>query len=386
MVTVPRPLLDNVAASRQTSGGLLACPFKGIAMSAVRIACSGCGVRLTLKNQDKLGKKIKCPKCGGVFVARPVEEQQPVPDDDDGWLSDLGDVGMGDPDLGRDPRTKQRASGDSRKSSKSKSSGKKRAAATKRGPDSQRKLLFAGIGGGAVVVALAIWAIVAFTGNKNDDKPNNDNVVQNDGTKTEGPGTPNPDGNQPGKKQNGNSVPPNKKTPAGPDPNKTTNGNGTGNGNKTPPAKKPRTQQTVQQARANLDAVVREIRNARNLDDQQRAGLIQRTATAVKKTQDLLAKKQPHETDFIPPLYSCATMLRNAQGQANDVPIARHNAAIPAIDPPVSPMPEASHPSGTPKSHQVSEASQSGQNKVAEAIPPFGLLLLAVVYSPASVP
>ncbi|MFP6703727.1 MAG: hypothetical protein VB861_18410 [Planctomycetaceae bacterium] len=286
-------------------------------MSAVTIACPGCGVRLTLKNQDKLGKKIKCPKCGGVFVARPVEEQQPVPDDD-GWLSDFGDVGMDDPDHGRDPRPKQKASGDSRQSSKKKSPGKKRAAATRRGPGSQRKLMFAGIGGGVVVVAVAIWAIVAVTGNRNDDKPNNENVAQNDGDKTGGPGTPSPDGNQPGEKQNGNSVPPTKKTPAGPKPNKTTNENENRNENKTPPAKKPRTQETLQQVRTNLDAVVREIRNARNLDDQQRAGLVQRTATAVKKTQELLAKKQPGETDFIPPLYSCATMLRDAQGQAVD--------------------------------------------------------------------
>ena len=89
-------------------------------------------------------------------------------------------------------------------------------------------------------------------------------------------------------------------------------------GNKRPPDKKTPTQQTVEQARAKLDALGREIRNAQTLEDQQRAGLIQRTATTVKKTQQLLAKKQPNESDFISPLYYCAKMLRNAQGQSVD--------------------------------------------------------------------
>jgi uncharacterized protein (DUF1501 family) len=148
-------------------------------MSAVKIAFSECAVRLTLKNSDKLGKKIKCPKCGVVFVAKPVEEQQSIPDADDDWLND---------DFFEQV---QKASGDSRKLSKNKSargkksSGNKKATAmskskSKRGPDSKRTLLFAGIVSGAIVVVLATWAIVAFTGNKNDDKPNNDNVTSND--------------------------------------------------------------------------------------------------------------------------------------------------------------------------------------------------------------
>jgi|GEM_PF-4335699 len=49
----------------------------------ITIACEHCGSKLTLGDDSKLGKKIKCPKCSEVFVATAADEDSDELDDDD---------------------------------------------------------------------------------------------------------------------------------------------------------------------------------------------------------------------------------------------------------------------------------------------------------------
>jgi len=44
---------------------------------AVQVACDNCGTRLTLKDDSRLGQKMKCPKCQSTFVAEEAEEAAP---------------------------------------------------------------------------------------------------------------------------------------------------------------------------------------------------------------------------------------------------------------------------------------------------------------------
>lgn len=48
----------------------------------ITIACEHCGAKLTLADDSKIGKKIKCPKCSEVFVAATDDDELEEQDDD----------------------------------------------------------------------------------------------------------------------------------------------------------------------------------------------------------------------------------------------------------------------------------------------------------------
>lgn len=50
--------------------------------TGVTVECPGCSAKLKMSDDSKLGKKVKCPKCSGIFVARLSDDEFEDPDND----------------------------------------------------------------------------------------------------------------------------------------------------------------------------------------------------------------------------------------------------------------------------------------------------------------
>ena len=278
-------------------------------MSAIKTACTACGAQLTLKDPTKLGKKLRCPQCREAFVASDLADEPAEADD---WMED-GEFGADEfDDVEFGAGATSNGSNRPKKKPASRCKSPRRKQSKKRsGPDggSRRALLFGGIGGGVVVVALVAWAIVAFSGTP-DSKPD-ENVAQNNDNNKSGdpPGAP-PGGTVP----DGGPVTPKPKVPPKQKPNP-----------KKPPVdpqpkKKPKVKSppTADQLLARVNGLAREIRNSGKLSDQQLGLLARRVVATVRRVRQLLAKEQPNETAFIPPLYHCANILHQNEGHPDD--------------------------------------------------------------------
>jgi hypothetical protein len=115
---------------------------------SVQIQCEHCGAQFKLKDESKLGKRMKCPKCQSPFVAQAAD--------------DFGDLDeFEEPPL---PKPKKKSSGG--KKSKKKGKGKKKSAAS--------PVLPLAIGGGVLGLLLVVgivWLVVSSLGQRDAAPP-----------------------------------------------------------------------------------------------------------------------------------------------------------------------------------------------------------------------
>jgi predicted Zn finger-like uncharacterized protein len=131
-------------------------------MAELKVQCPECQASLKLKDSSKLGKKIACPKCKHVFVAKSSAE-------DDDFLSDLppDDDSGADEDDEELPRSRRGSSAKSAKTSKqAPAKGKKKAKQS----DGPNVALLAGVGVLVLLVlgGVGLWASGLLGGKAND--------------------------------------------------------------------------------------------------------------------------------------------------------------------------------------------------------------------------
>lgn len=148
-------------------------------MAPTKVTCTNCGKHLTLKDRAKLGKKLKCPHCGEVFVAtvskkpKNTGSAKGAAGDTEDWDGSDGalDDWQEDDVLHRLP---PRTGSSQRKKAKSKN----RVAAND-DTHLRRLLLLAGVPG-VLVIVFAIWVTVTLTRprDKAQPEPPSDGIVQ----------------------------------------------------------------------------------------------------------------------------------------------------------------------------------------------------------------
>ena len=114
--------------------------------------CPECRATFDIPSRDKVGKKIKCPKCGDPFVVRPLKKKKSVkkrPPADDDWDIEDEAAPMAPPPIIRK----------SKKGSKKSSQSKKA-----EGEDSNRTILMVATCGGAVVVLCIVLFLASKMG------------------------------------------------------------------------------------------------------------------------------------------------------------------------------------------------------------------------------
>lgn len=167
----------------------------------IRVACSHCSTKLKLKDSSKIGKKVKCPKCGKPFVIQPVEEEPEVLDDfggdfgaaggyeDDYGDEDYGDDGFGDdyaePAPARRSASRAAAAGGRSRGGKGKKTGKKK----KKQSSGSNKTLLIAIGGAVGVVVLVVGILFA-TGVFSDSDDDGQQVAADTTPEAGGAATP----------------------------------------------------------------------------------------------------------------------------------------------------------------------------------------------------
>lgn len=131
--------------------------------------CPSCSKILNLKSKAAFGKRVACPKCKKPFVVEPFEEEEFYEDEDDGYDSYEDDYDDGyeeeeaAPRRGRESSGKRGSSKERDGRSRAKGGGKKSRGRKHGGMPAWAKGLMAG-GGGVLVLALLIWAIMSLAG------------------------------------------------------------------------------------------------------------------------------------------------------------------------------------------------------------------------------
>ncbi len=144
-------------------------------MAMIKISCPKCQSKLKLKDDSKLGKKLRCPKCSEPFIAKAAERPK-APAQQVQELDGFDDLdGMDDDDYGAPPA--RRASSGS-KGSPAKAKVRAEKPAAKSSGNSNSKVIALAVVGVLVLAGGGYGLFAMFGGGGDDDQPI---VAQNQG-------------------------------------------------------------------------------------------------------------------------------------------------------------------------------------------------------------